>query len=181
MKEIEVKAKLRNRNEVIKKLAELDCRLSDPFFQSDQIFVPKHINSLPADTGVPVLRIREAKGKFILTMKIRLTNGLDKQESETEITNPVAMKEIILAAGYKPMVAFKKERRKGKYNDWEVCVDEVEGLGSFIEVEQMSEDGNSEEIQTELFKFLQSLGVTESDREHFGYDVILYLKQKNGS
>ncbi len=174
MKEVEVKAKIRNKSEIIQNLAAAGCQLGEPIPQTDTIFVPKEITSLPTAAGVPVLRIREQNGKFILTMKIRLTNGLDKQESETEITNIAAMKEIILTAGFKEMESFSKIRRKTKYNNWEVCVDEVAGLGEFIEVEQLTEDGNSEQIQAELFKFLQSLGVAESDREQFGYDVLIW-------
>ncbi len=174
MKEIEVKAKIRNKAEVVAKLEAAGCKLGDPIVQKDTIFVPQNIVTLPTEAGVPVLRIREQHGKFILTMKIRLTNGLDKQESETEISNPDSMKEIILASGFKEMESFSKSRRKGKYNNWEVCVDEVEGLGEFIEVEQLSEDGDSGKIQTELFNFLKTLGVTEQDREQFGYDVLIW-------
>ena len=75
------------------------------------------------------------------------------------------------------MVSFSKTRCKGKYNDWEVCIDEVPGLGDFIEVEKLTEDGDSEAIQKSLFEFLQTLGVTEADREHFGYDVIMWKEQ----
>jgi adenylate cyclase class 2 len=174
MKEIEVKAKVRNQAELISNIEKLGIILGDTIIQNDTIFVPLNIMALPTDKGVPVLRIREQGEKKILTLKIRLTNGLDKQESETEITNPAGMKEIILSTGFKEMESFTKKRRKGKYNNWEICVDEVEGLGNFVEVEQLSEDGDSEAIQKELFSFLQSLGITEADREQFGYDVLIW-------
>jgi adenylate cyclase class 2 len=174
MKEIEVKARVRNPAELTANIEKLGIQLGDVITQSDTIFVPHEIMALPTEKGVPVLRIRQQGEKIILTMKIRLTNGLDKQESETEITNPVGMKEIILATGFKEIESFTKKRRKGKYNNWEICVDEVEGLGNFVEVEQLSEDGDSEQIQKELFNFLQGLGITEADREHFGYDVLIW-------
>jgi len=54
-----------------------------------------------------------------------------------------------------------------------ICLDEVEGLGSFIEVEKTSaEDG--EAIQEELFNFLESLGVKREDRVFKGYDTLKY-------
>ena len=55
-------------------------------------------------------------------------------------------------------------------------MDEVEGLGSFIEVEEMTEDGDSEKIQEKLFEFLKTMGITDEDREQYGYDVLLWQK-----
>jgi predicted adenylyl cyclase CyaB len=178
MKEVEVKAKLRNKEAALKKLEELGCLLGEPIVQSDSIFVPLDIHELPAAIGVPILRIRENNGKYLMTLKIRLSNGLDKQESETEILDPKGAEGIITSVGFKPFISFTKKRRKGKYGTWEVCVDEVPGLGDMIEVEQLTEDGNSEEIQKELFAFLQTLGVTEEDREEFGYDVLMWQQQQ---
>lgn len=179
MKEVEVKAKSKNNQEVIQKLEVLGCKLSEPIVQSDEIFVPINVNKLPTDIGVPVLRIRQQDTKKILTLKIRLSNGLDKQESETEIADPSTMREIILNTGFHSMAKFSKTRRKTKYHNWEVCVDTVEGLGDFVEAEEMTEDGNSEEIQSKLFEFLKSLGIKEEDREHFGYDVLIWQKQNS--
>ncbi len=177
MKEVEVKARSKNNSEVIQKLEALGCKLSDPIIQSDEIFVPTNITKLPTEVGVPVLRIREQGSKKILTLKIRLSNGLDKQESETEISDPIAMREIILNTGFHSIAKFTKTRRKTKYNNWEICVDTIEGLGDFVEAEEMTEDGNSDEIQKNLFKFLITLGIKQEDREHFGYDVLIWQKQ----
>ena len=174
MKEVEVKAKLKDKAGLILGLEKLGIKLNDVITQTDTIFAPQSIGSLPADQGVPILRIRKQNEKFILTQKIRLTNGLDKSESETEISNPEAAREIILTAGYKEMESFTKKRQKGKYKNWEICVDEIEGLGNFVEVEELSENGDSAQIQAELFKFLHTLGVQEEDREHFGYDVLIW-------
>lgn len=174
MKEVEVKAKVRNKGDLLGKIEAMGIKLGPEIIQQDTIFVPVAVISLPCDVGVPVLRIRSQGGKNILTQKIRLTNGLDKQESETEIGNPGGMKEIVLSNGFKEMESFTKHRRKAKYQNWEICVDTVEGLGDFIEVEELSEDGDSEKIQAELFSFLQKLDVTEADCEHFGYDVLIW-------
>jgi adenylate cyclase class IV len=54
-------------------------------------------------------------------------------------------------------------------------LDEVDGLGSYIEVEKMS-DEDGEKIQNELFDFLQILGVSKEDRVLKGYDTLMWLK-----
>jgi predicted adenylyl cyclase CyaB len=57
-----------------------------------------------------------------------------------------------------------------------ICLDEVKELGSYIEVEKISEDDNANEVQNELFTFLESLGVNKENRETHGYDTLLYIK-----
>ncbi|MDP3762811.1 MAG: CYTH domain-containing protein, partial [bacterium] len=59
---------------------------------------------------------------------------------------------------------------------YEICLDEVDRLGSFVEVETFSDDGDPEKIQEEIFKFLLSLGVKPEDRVREGYDTLVYLK-----
>ncbi|MDP2670811.1 MAG: hypothetical protein Q8O99_08220 [bacterium] len=54
----------------------------------------------------------------------------------------------------------------------------MQGLGSFIEIEQLVDQGDAEEIQEILFQFLESLGVTRNARVTKGYDVLLYEQQK---
>ena len=181
MKEVEVKARIKSKQAIMDKLQALGCKFGDVLTQSDVIFVPQDVVSLPADQGVPVLRIRDQNGKHIFTMKIRLTNGLDKQESETEISNPAGLREIILAMGFKEMVRFQKTRQKTRYQNWEVCVDEIEGLGYFMECEQLTKDGDSADIQAQMVEFLKTLGVVKSDLEKFGYDVILWQHQQKSS
>ena len=70
-----------------------------------------------------------------------------------------------------------KKRRKCRYNEYEVCLDEVEGLGNFIEVEKITE-GEGEVIQRELFNFLMKLGVNKEDKIEQGYDTLMYNKNK---
>jgi adenylate cyclase class IV len=54
----------------------------------------------------------------------------------------------------------------------------VENLGSFIEMEKLSEEGDSEKIQEELFIFFESLGIQKPDREIFGYDILMLQKEE---
>jgi adenylate cyclase class 2 len=82
--------------------------------------------------------------------------------------------------GYKSAVKINKVRRKAKHLGYEICVDEVEGLGTFIEVEKVTDDcEDSKEVQKELFHFLESLGVNKNDVVMRGYDTLIYLKNKS--
>lgn len=73
----------------------------------------------------------------------------------------------------------KKTRRKTKYKDIEICVDEVEWLGNFIKVEKMTKTNNTEEIEHELVAFIRQLWLHEKERVYQWYDVLDYKLRNN--
>lgn len=171
MKEIEVKIKVKSFEPVLEKLGELSCEVSEPIIQKDIIFEKKEVGTEERN----ILRIRESNGRFVFTLKRDVANELDCIEKETEISNPLSMKEIIELMGYFETVRVNKKRRKCRYKDYKICFDEVDGLGLFIEAEKMS-DEDGEIIQKELLEFLESLGVDVSERMSQGYDTMLERK-----
>ena len=180
MKEIEVKAKLKNKDQVIKKLTELGCVFEDTITQDDVVYA-KNTGSLEIFRANDVfLRIRVKNGsKNIFTLKKRMKNDLDALEYETGIDSKEEMEQALFLMGYQKIVQVIKTRMITHYNGCEICIDEVEGLGSFIEMEKLSEDGDSEKIQDELFAFFMTLGIAEEDRATVGYDIlILQSKEK---
>ncbi len=181
-KEIEVKARAKDLESIAKKLADLGCQLSEPVTQKDSIFVTSDYGAFEEfHPGKNLLRIRESKGKYLFTIKQPQSNELDALEHETEILDPQEMREAILMMGFEERCKVNKTRRKGNINGWEVCLDEVEGIGSFVEIEKITDEENAEAVQKELFDFLQSLGVDSNDRVTSGYDTLVYLSQKERS
>ncbi len=179
-KEIEVKAKVKSFEEIKAKLEELGCTFTEPVIQDDTIFVnfdSDFAGIKPADANF--LRIRKAKGKILFTLKRDGKNELDCIEREVEISDADQFRDSLEFMGYHAVVQVSKTRVKTKYNDMEICLDEVKNLGSFIEVEKIA-SGDSDIIQNELFTFLESLGVSKEDRVFKGYDTLLYIKQKQG-
>ncbi len=83
------------------------------------------------------------------------------------------MHQALLVMGYKEGSRVNKTRVTTTYDGCEICIDEVENLGSFIEMEKMTDGMDSERIQTELFNFLKSLGIKEEDRVFIGYDLLM--------
>jgi len=173
MQEIEVKAKVNNQEALIEKLKSMGCALSEPVIQKDRIFIPQGMDAIPVVIGINVLRIREQDGKSILTLKQSVTNQLDCIEHELEISDAQQMIEIFKLLGFHEVSQVSKKRRKGKHQDLEICLDEVDKLGTFIEVEKLAEAGDGAAIQKELFDFLENLGVSPVDRIFDGYDVMI--------
>ncbi len=179
-KEIEVKAKVSNLDTVIKKLTDLGCVFSKSVIQHDETFVDESYG--PYDEfqkGKNILRIRQEGERSIFTIKQPDLNEGDAIEHETEISNPKEFREALILMGYKPVVEIHKKRVKTNYDGFEICLDKVDELGSFIEIEKIVDRGDSITIQNELIDLLDSLGVNPKDRVNHSYDTLIYMKQKD--
>lgn len=175
MREIEIKARVANREHLITKLAENGVQLSAPIEQHDRVF------AIPGASGgddVPWLRIRtetkDGAHRHIFTLKRSVTGQLDSIEHETEIMNDTEMEKAILAMDLALFSDLTKTRQKAKIGDVEICVDHVEKLGDFIEAETLTNDtadvGGVCEAMWEIFA---KLGVARADEVFEGYDVIM--------
>jgi adenylate cyclase, class 2 len=173
--EIEVKAKVKDFDDLIQKLKEMGCVLSLPIIQNDSIYNKKGLDIRKGYHDSPVLRIREQENRIIFTLKINRSNELDCVEKETDVSNKDELRDIIELLGYEKTVKVHKKRIKTNYKDYEICLDEVDGLGSFIEVEKMA-DEDGEKVQKELLDFLMKLGVEKEDQVLIGYDTMMWLK-----
>ena len=183
MREIEIKLRVQNLEELEKKLTDSGLVISKEITQDDIVYVPKDVlepfsNVKAGDTFI---RIRKQNGINTLTLKQQRGVGLDKTEHETIIDNSEQMHQILLLMGWKAAVSVIKKRKKGKLGEYEICLDKVEGLGSFIELEKMTDDENADpgQIKKELFDALRPFELTEKDDETKGYDILMYqLKNK---
>jgi adenylate cyclase class 2 len=180
MYEVEVKAYLKDRKGILEKLLNLGCVFSEELHQIDHIFIPENID-FPPPFDVPVLRIRKQNKKHIFTMKISQSNRQDCIEKELEILDGDKMLEIVKFLKYKQVPVVDKKRIKTNLNEIEICIDEVLGLGEFIEVEKIVNNENAEdrkEIQLGLINFLEELGVNKEDHLLGSkYDIMLFEKK----
>ena len=176
MKEVEVKAKADNLDSVKEKLESLGCEFSDAVIQDDKIYLPNGMDLGDTRRGLVAMRIRNSNGKYIFNQKVQLENDLDNIEHETEISDPDELHEMLVHLGYYVSSHVNKKRIKCNYKDMEICLDEVKGLGNFVEAEKLTKEDDSLQVQKELFEFLMSLGIKEEDRATKGYDIMLYEK-----
>jgi adenylate cyclase class 2 len=179
MYEVEVKMHLKDRGKVVQKLKDLGCVFGEVLHQIDYIFIPEGV-PFPPPLDVPVLRVRKQNEKYFFTMKISMSNRQDCIERELEISDGEKMLEILNFLKYKQVPVVDKKRIKTKVGEIEVVLDEVEGLGEFLEAEKIVHihDGKErEKIQEELLFFLETLGVKKEDQIVNGkYDIMLFEK-----
>lgn len=180
--EIEVKARLRNKEEVIEKLKELGCVFSAPKIQDDMVWVEKTGTLEEFLSNKVFLRIRVQNGtKIILTAKKSKTatgdGSLVKREHEVVIDNLEEMRGILEMLGLKEAVRVVKTRLKTSLNGFEICLDDIQDLGSFIELERMGTAEEAEQIQKEMYAFFAEIDVTPDDYIRKGYDILKLEKQ----
>lgn len=175
MREIEIKARLRHPEVFFRSLAEKGFQMPAGVSQIDQIFVPKPF-TLGQTIGhkTPVLRIRREGRRFTLTSKRDLSDELDSVEHQTEISNCDATAAILNEMGYHCVIDIRKVRRAFTLADINVCVDEVEELGTFIEIEAiLSADVDVRDIRRRMWDIMSSWGVADGDQVYQGYDRLL--------
>ena len=81
---------------------------------------------------------------------------------------------IVKELGFVPFSDVSKTRQTGKLDDIEVCIDSVEGLGDFMELEQLAdEDADPAVITDDLWRIMAELGVSRQDEVTDGYDILM--------
>jgi adenylate cyclase, class 2 len=177
MREIEVKAVVQNKPALLAALQAAGITLGETLTQRDIVWLEK--GSDPTNyVGRNALRIRIENGsRTIFTLKRTLAT-MDKIEHETEVANADEMKAAIeMLPTFELFNDLTKHRRKTNHQDYEICFDEVEGLGTFIEVEKMcDETADSSAVREELWQLLSSLGVKRENEVTKGYDILMREK-----
>ncbi len=176
MREIEIKARVTDEKKVRDVLLDLGCEFSDSVEQCDVIFLREGRRLLDVKTGDPVLRVREEGGIVKLTYKEHVSNQFDCIEEELEVSDKDTMIRIIEKLGFVEVSRVRKKRVTTKYKDYEICLDDVDGLGVFVEVEKIVPYEEGGGVQDELYAFLFELGFEKSDIVTDGYDVMIHKK-----
>jgi adenylate cyclase class IV len=101
--------------------------------------------------GRSFVRLRTVNGRHIFTLKRPEDNELACVEYESQVADREQMHGAITAMGFYPTTRVVKDRRTGRWGDLSVCVDEVDGVGVYFEVENVIGPGESgTSVQDEL-------------------------------
>jgi adenylate cyclase class 2 len=176
--EIEVKAKLKDSGAVFEKLSALGCQFSDVKTQDDMVWVSKTGSLEDFLSNSVFLRIRIQNGeKVILTAKSPKAKSGDaslvKREHEVVVSSADEARNILSMLGLQEAVRVVKKRQTANYDGYEICMDDVENLGSFIELEKMAEEKDASQIQKQMIEFLLTLGILPEDQVKKGYDILM--------
>jgi len=162
---IEVEAKARCSPEIAEKIVEQGGK---------KLGVENHLDLYFNSPQHDFARTDEALRIRIKEEGVRLTYKGPKLDLETksrkevtvEVDDPEALEEIVESLGFVRAAVVKKQRTKYALDEAVLCLDEVEGLGTFLEVEISG--GEDWEIQKgKVLETMSRLGLEESIRESY--------------
>ena len=160
MREVEVKFRVRDPAALVAALKARGIELGLPAEQDDQAYAPEGWSYGDDRRGVPFARLRTVDGRHLFTVKRPAENVLSCEEHETAIADRAQMHRAIVAMGFVPTVRIRKVRRSATFGELTVCLDVLDGVGVFVEVERQVPDGvPGEAVQAELTRVVESLGI----------------------
>ncbi|MCA9356029.1 class IV adenylate cyclase [Candidatus Nomurabacteria bacterium] len=181
-REVEVKFELLDIENTIDKLDKM-LGVSLPVFQHDSVYIKNLSNSVEeylANTEFPRIRISENGALFSYKKNSNRGEDIqDKLEIEFMVSDPLSCHNFLVEMGLNKQLEVKKTRRKYKYKDYELCVDSVEDLGNYIEIEKLLEhDDNSNfvDIEKELVDIIHGLDIEIGSKVSRGYDTLKLIK-----
>ena len=172
MREIELKFKVDNLDALINKLKEEQCEISTVKMQNDTIYV-QNLDDIESKEGSVWLRVRKENDKIELNYKKQSKKKMESEEIEFEVSSYELANQFLKALGYLPWVEVNKKRRYSKYKEYNICIDEVERLGSFIELEILVDKDNKEDYELALLEVAKKLGINPDKRINSHYDTMI--------
>jgi adenylate cyclase, class 2 len=178
--EIEVKFPLYNKDDVATYLNSNAQVKKMDVTQIDTYFTPAHKNFLEKEFPFQWLRLREAKGKTILNYKHFFPENVKNidycNEYEIEVTENI--KHIFQAMEMKELVKVEKKRSTWQLGNVEVAIDEVTGLGPYIELEMTSYVQDTQIAKQNLYSLLKTMNAQIGDEDYRGYPFLLLEKMQ---
>jgi adenylate cyclase, class 2 len=162
---IEVEVKARAPQDMAERIAALGATLlvvenhHDLYFNSPQRDFRFSDEALRIRIKEEGARLTYKGPKLDQTTKSRL-------EKTVKIDDPKQMEQILSSLGFVLSAQVRKKRTKYSYEGLVVALDEVEGLGSFVEVEAAGE-GDYEEQRRKVLSIMSKLGLHESIRSSY--------------
>lgn len=161
MLEMELKARLNDKSKLRQKLILEGCQWLPAIVQEDVIYIKKDITQ---KINIPVFRIRKIDNKTILTLKVQEADLNTAKELELGVSDDKTMHQMLQTIGFEAKVEVKKQRTETEYKGCTICIDEVEQLGDFVEIEQLgTEEADSKKVYMEMLCILKELGITSAD------------------
>ena len=166
MKEIELKAQYDSskRPELEQYLKEQDFREVCCFTQQDEYFNHPERDFRITDEALRIRREQHDNEAVHCCLTYKGTNnsriGQSRRELETRVEDEHKMRRILLALGFRSAAEVKKRRKEYKKEDLTVCLDELDGLGSYVEIEVVlpeTETGSESATENRLREFLSEL------------------------
>lgn len=175
--EVEVKARVDDLGRIRQSLEDRGAQRLGSARQADTYF--DHPERSFADTD-EALRVREIDGDATLTYKGPKLDETTKTREEIDlgVADREDARSILEALDFTPSGTVVKERESYQLGALTVTLDRVEGLGGFVEIEQVVQD-DVDEARQAILDLADELGL--EDRERRSYLELLIEGQGDGA
>lgn len=187
MYEVEVKVRA-DHDPVRARLSALDAEPVGGVSQTDTYY--DHPCRSFADTD-EALRIRREQDRATddgttvrLTYKGPLVeqNSKTREEHETVVANGDAMAAALEGLGFDPVAEVEKDRERYDLRGYRVTLDEVAGIGSFVEVETEGSRDEVEPLRTGAYDLCRDLDLDPTDQIRTSYlELVLEAEGSDGT
>jgi adenylate cyclase class 2 len=171
--EIELRFPLENPQEVAKFLNENAELKSKDVFQKDTYYTPQHRDFLVVKHPFEWLRLRETERGATLNYKHFYPEDVLKtdycDEFESRIDNIQALKKIFESLDFRELIVVEKIRNTWIFGDVEIVIDDVKGLGLFIELEATTHFDDPKKGREYLYSILKKLSAKVGEEDTRGY------------
>jgi adenylate cyclase class 2 len=185
MLEIEMKSPVADFAPLERRLAEWGAQPEPPCENADHYFNAPHRDFAVTDEA---LRLRRVGPLNRVTYKGPKRPGQAKIRTEIEVPlgegeGPAGdFMQMLEELGFRPVAVVRKTRRSFHLHRdrfaLEVCLDEVEGLGPFVEVEILAPENDLDQANEVLGKVAQELGLSRPERRSY---LEMLLAKKGGT
>lgn len=182
MIEVEVKLPIYRRSTTEKALREMGFSPLDLIRESDIYFTSDFHDFMVRDEA---LRIRSSENLTLGTCSYAITYkgpkmdsvSMTRKELETGIEDPEIGRNIFIALGYRELTPVNKLRQYYQLKEIHACVDQVEKLGSFLELEVLIDQESERERALEQIRgILEAAGSSMDETTRVSYLGMLMRK-----
>lgn len=149
--------------------------------QSDTYFDAPHRDFAETDEALRVRRVvGETGARLAYKGPLVEAGSKSRVEIETSVEDGDATTAIVKRLGFTPVETVEKTREVHEIRGYTVVLDDVVGLGEFVEVETESEETESalEEARTGAFELLRTLGLDPDDQLRTSYLGLLLTQRE---
>lgn len=182
--EIEIKLFVKNLKQLIQDLKTLGFQKEVLKREEDVYFYSRHYDIKKRDEA---LRIRKSTNLMTNQIKTQLNFkgpkldkiSMSRKELEIEIENASIMEEILQNLDFGKAAFVCKTRQYMRRNDITACIDQVENLGNFLELEILAESKDQKEKSLKRIEgILENLGYSMEDTTQTSYLSMLMNQEK---
>ena len=183
--EVEQKHRVVDLAALLSRLARQGVELESPVEQADQYFAHPARDFATTDEA---LRIRTTGGRSFVTYKGPKLDVVTKTRRELELplherdADGSQFAKLLVALGFRPVATVRKQRRMFRIDHSgrpvEGAIDEVDSVGTFVELEIIADDANLEAAKQVIRDLAAALDLGPTERRSY---LGMLLEKRNQS